>query len=404
MKKSSFTFILLLTGIIPCLANGSDALVPESCNVGNRPFTSPLSSVYFNFSGGICLVEGASATVECDGVTVATASDIEVSNHRGEERTQGTLLLTFDGQLLPKGESYTVCVASGSIAREDNMDIQNSRIEQKFDIPENLGKVRFDIEDDSVIASVSDSGYHGFPTFYWGIETEPIGKPYFILYREGVTVREITAHITWEWDLGQAYAEVRETMNFEQNVHFTLTLPAGSVHAMHREDIVNEEASFRFIGGYTDPLPSLNYSQCYLFTDHSNVLNEVTFIYLTPIQLSENAVIQLWYADRSELIMEVPAYINTNINCFAVSADFEGYELSSEKGYTLVIPEETIIADYGDPIVNHRCYIPVSDASGINSVFVNDSSFSTYDLKGYKVTAPVPGKIYVRNGKTFICR
>ncbi len=101
--------------------------------------------------------------------------------------------------------------------------------------------------------------------------------------------------------------------------------------------------------------------------------------------------------------MEAPAYINENINCYAVSANFGGYEMTSEKGYSLVIPEGTVIADYGDPIVNHRCSIPVIASSGINSLSDEKSFSPIYDLNGSKVKVPEHGKMYVKNGKTFIC-
>lgn len=402
MKKSVITFLCLITGVVPTIAAESDTLQPECCSVGHHPFTAPLSEIYFNFDGGIMLLDGASATVECEGETVAVASNLEVSNYRGSKRTQGTLSVIFEEQNLPKGKTYTVCVASGSIALEDNEKITNAQIEQNFDVPENLGEAHIDLEDGAVIPTVSASVYQAFPTFYWSIETEPAENPYFILYREGVPVREIPAHIAWDWNLGQAHAAVQETMNFEQGVNFTLTLPAGSAHARLRDDIVNEEVSFNFIGGYTQPIQELNYSWCSLFGDHSNVLNEVTFIYQAPIHLAENAVIQLWYADGSALIMEAPAYINTDINCFAVTADFGGYEMTSEKGYSLVIPAGSVIADYGDPAVNHRCSIPVSASSGIHSLTEKDCSAPIYDLNGRRVKNPIPGNVYVRDGKTTI--
>ena len=133
--------------------------------------------------------------------------------------------VNFEVQNLPKGKSYTVCVAPGSISREFDENTQNSEISQDFEVPENLGPVHFGVKDGCSIATVSESIYKSFPTFYWGIETEPVGDPYFILSREGVPVREIPASIAWDWDLGQAYAKVTETMNFEQGVHFTLTIP-----------------------------------------------------------------------------------------------------------------------------------------------------------------------------------
>ncbi len=404
MKKSGLTFLLMLSCIASSQASESSVLTPESCSVGYRPFTAPLSWIEFTFDDCINLLEGASATVECDGQIVATATNLEVSNFNKPPYTQGTLTLIFEEQNLPKGKSYTVWVAPGSISLENDTDIQNPKIEQSFDVPENLGPAHVDFEDGSVISTVSNSVYHSFPTIYWSIETEPVGNPYFILYREGIPVREIPAAITWDWDLGQAHADVRETMNFEQGVNYTLTLPAGSAHAMLREDIVNEEVSINFIGGYTEPVPELNYSWCSLFNEHSNVLNEVTFVYQTPILLSENAVIQLWYADESELIMEAPAYMNTDINCFAISADFGGFEMTSEKGYTLVIPEGTVIANSGNPVVNHRCTISTSEESGINSLTEKDDSAPIYDLNGCRVNKPIPGKIYIREGKTFICK
>ncbi len=404
MKKPGLTFLLLLSCIASSHASESSTLTPESCSVGDCPFTSPLSWIEFTFDDCINLLEGASARVECDGQIVATATNLEVSNFNKPPYTQGTLLLTFEEQNLPKGKAYTVCVAPASICRENDTDLQNPKIEQRFDVPENLGPAHIDFEDGATISTVSESVYYSFPTIYWGIETEPVGNPYFILYREGIPVREIPAHITWDWDLGQAGAMVEGTMNFEQGVNFTLTLPAGSAHAMLREDIVNEEVSINFIGGYTEPIESPTYSWCSLFNDHSNVLNEVTFVYQTPIHLSENAVIQLWYADESELIMEAPAYINTNINCFAISADFGGFEMTSEKGYTLVIPEGTVIAQSGDPVVNHRCSIPISEGAGITSMSDKDGYSIIYDLNGHRVNNPIAGKMYIRDGKTFICR
>ncbi len=404
MKKPGLTFLLLLSCIASSHASESSVLTPESCSVGDRPFTAPLSWIEFTFDDCINLLEGVSATVECEGQIVATATNFEVSNFNKPPYTQGTLLLTFEEQNLPKGKSYTLCVAPGSISLENEADIQNPKIEQRFDVPENLGPAHIDFEDGSVISTVSNSIYQSFPTFYWGIETEPVGNPFFILYREGIAVRELPACIAWDWDLGQAYADVKETMNFEQGVNYTLTLPAGSAHARLRDDIVNEEVSFNFTGGYTEPIQELNYSWCSLFNDHSNVLNEVTFVDQTAIHLSENAVIQLKYADESELIMEAPAYINTEINCFALSANFGGYEMTSEKGYTLVIPKGTVIAESGDPVVNHRNSIPVADYSGINHIYDKNSYSITYDLNGRRVNAPISGKMYIRNGKTFICK
>lgn len=407
MKKSGLTFLLLIAGLLPAAANESNTLLPESCSVGDRPFTAPLSWINFNFDSAISILDGASAIVDCDGETVAVASGFEVSNYSGKDWVQGVLTVFFDEQYLPKGKTCTVRLSAGSISKEDNVDIRNSDITQDFDIPENLGPVHIGMRDGSVITTVSPSIYQSFPTFFWGIETGPVGEPYFILYREGVQVKELPAHITWDWDLGQAYAEISETIHFEKGVNFTLTLPAGSAHAILRDDIVNEEASFNFIGGYTEPISTLDYTWCSLYTDHSNVLDVVTFTYDRPVTVAENAVIQLWKINEwidceSELIMEAPAYINIDVNCWAVSADFQGFEMQPEEAYRVVIPEGTVIAE--DGAVNARGGISLYIGAGIGQVKadIDAPESAIYDLHGTKVSNPQPGEIYVKEGKTFI--
>ncbi len=84
-----------------------------------------------------------------------------------------------------------------------------------------------------------------------------------------------------------------------KGVRYSLVLPAGSAHARFRDDIVNEEVVLNFIGGYEETVPPLNYVWCSLFTDHSDVLDIVTFIYDRPVLVAEGAKLQLW-GDRQQ--------------------------------------------------------------------------------------------------------
>lgn len=162
MKKLLLSFGFLCVGIFPMMAEVSASLQPESCTVGNRPFTSPLSEVAFYFDEGIQLLNGASATIICDGETVATASKIEASNHT-YKRTQGALTILFDGQLLPIGKSYQLVVAPSSIAAENNAATTNTEIVQSFDVPANLGEASVDTKDGSTISTASESIYENLP-------------------------------------------------------------------------------------------------------------------------------------------------------------------------------------------------------------------------------------------------
>lgn len=393
--------LLALVSIVSCALpmTAASPLLPESCTDGDRLFTRPLDEIGFYFDGGIKLLEGAKAVVICGDETVATASRMEVSNYTSSKRTQGTLAIFFDGQILPKGKEYTLKVATASIASETN-GTKNAEFTQYFSVPENLGPAHFDVEDGVTIAKTSRYG-GGLSPCYWGIETEAAGEPYFILYREGVAVREFPAYVTWDWDLGQAYPKIEEEMCFEKGVHYSLVLPAGSAHAMYRDDIVNEEVVLNFIGDYEETVSPLNYVWCSLFTDHSDVLNIVTFTYDRPVRVAEGAKLQLWEIENNTLVSEADAYLDIQANCWNVCANFGGFQMQPETGYTFVIPEGAVIAENGDPVVNPRHAIALNGSSGIENISIEDKDCDApvYDLFGRKVHVPQSGTIYIQSGK-----
>ena len=118
MKKISIILGSFVLTAISAMAATGQAPKPESCTVGDRPFTRPLDEIGFYFDGGIKLLDGASAAVKCDGETVAVSTRMEVSNYTSSKRTQGSLAIFFDGQNLPKGKDYTLTVARASVASE----------------------------------------------------------------------------------------------------------------------------------------------------------------------------------------------------------------------------------------------------------------------------------------------
>lgn len=402
MKNLLLALVSIVSCVLPMTA--ASPLLPESCTDGDRLFTRPLDEIGFYFDGGIKLLEGAKAVVICGDETVATASRMEVSNYTSSKRTQGTLAIFFDGQILPKGKEYTLQVAAASIASETD-GTKNTEFTQSFSVPENLGPAHFHVEDGVTIAKTSRYGGGLYPC-YWGIETEAAGEPSFILYREGVAVREFAAYVTWDWDLGQAYPEVEEEMCFEKGVHYSLVLPAGSAHAMYRDDIVNEEVVLNFIGGYEETVPPLNYVWCNLFTDHSDVLNIVTFTYDRPVRVADDAKLQLWEIENNTLVSEADAYLDIQANCWNVCADFGGFQMQLEKGYTFVIPEGAVIAENGDPVINPRHAIALNGSSGIENISAEnkDCDVPVYDLFGRKVSVLQPGTIYIKSGKKVLIK
>ena len=82
-------------------------------------------------------------------------------------------------------------------------------------------------------------------------------------------------------------------MTFDKGINYKLVLPAGSVSSVYREDITNDEVVFNFIGGYNGRMDSFTYTWCSLYTDHSGILGEVSFIYDRPIEIAPDAKILL---------------------------------------------------------------------------------------------------------------
>lgn len=200
----------------------------------------------------------------------------------------------------------------------------------------------------------------------FGFETAPVNGGKAILLREGVPVREYDCDVSWDWNLGYAGIDFGENINFENGVRYSIQLPAGSTSALYRTDIVNEEAIVNFIGGYTEPVKPIQYTWCSLFDNHTtDVLGEVKFYYDRPIALSANPIIKLNIENENLTVKEVVPTISEENGDWVLAADFENIPLISEKGYTIIIPEGTIVSKEGDVVVNQRNVMEIGSSSGI---------------------------------------
>lgn len=200
--------------------------------------------------------------------------------------------------------------------------------------------------------------------FSW--ETAPVDGGKAILLREGVPVREYYCDVSWDWNLGYAGIDFGENINFENGVRYSIQLPAGSTSALYRTDIVNEEEIVNFIGGYTEPVKPIQYTWCSLFDNHTtDVLGEVKFYYDRPIALSANPIIKLNIENENLTVKEVVPTISEENGDWVLAADFENIPLISEKGYTIIIPEGTIVSKEGDVVVNQRNVMEIGSSSGI---------------------------------------
>lgn len=369
-----------------------------------QPFFDPLEEVGFVFDRCIKLIDNPTVTIKCGDKVVATAVSVDIENYDGELGKQGTLIARFDKQNLPKGETYTICLPKESVGWVEcynDIQIVNMAYSYDVEVPENLGTPHSEIKPDS---AVSDSDSFAL-CLYYGYEIAPVGTPNFLLYRDDKPICEVPADVTWDWNLGTVRPQFPEKINFDLGVRYSLVLPAGSVSALRRDDIVNEEYTLSFVGAYKESDAPFSYIWCSLFTDHSDVLDVVSFTYDVPVSVTEGAEIELYEGDCETLVKSVPAYLNTDANCWLVCCDFGGFHMTSEKGYTLVVPDGAVYMQQFPEIKAAGGKINVNSSAGLTGITTSQNENTTvYDMMGRKVTHPVPGTIYVRNGVKFIYR
>ena len=133
-------------------------------------------------------------------------------------------------------------------------------------------------------------------------------------------------------------------------MHYSLVLPEGSLRPRFRTDITNEEAKVDFVGGYTEPMETINYVGCNILDNKDGVLNEVRFFYNQPIMLSPNAKIQL-FGNNNKLIKEATPVLTKEKEQWVVSCNFGGVEVPHEGCY-IVIPAGSIISANGNVVVS----------------------------------------------------
>lgn len=376
MKTKLFIAIVCaMTGLQAAAGNDSryaPIMWPVSYTVKiDRPFVYPLEEIGVKFDRAIKLMDGVNTpiTIKCNDVVVAEATTLEIDNNVSDRSVEGNLIVHFEKQNLPKGATYELCLPEGVIGwteLEEGFQLVNGATRQKFSVPSSLVQT-YGTEDG---LHIPDSKH--FIVFYWNVETSAVGEPKFDLYREDEKIAELPAHVTWDWDLGQAYPVFNDYMTFDNGVNYKLVLPAGSVSSKYRDDITNDELVFNFIGSYTPSSLPFTYTWCSLYTDHSNILGEVSFTFDRPIEIAENAKIQLYEIYPAEqLIMEVTPWLNEDVNCWYMMCDFGGYHRDDEWGYTIVIPEGAIISAEDHNNMCARSEFRV-DTAGIESITIDE--------------------------------
>ena len=363
--KSMTNRILLFCMIVVALP-GIAFAAPITLKSSTMPtqFVEPLKWVSLTFDKAIEVCNNPQAYVRCNGDIITKTISIDASNNDSE----GTLLLNFETQNLPKGKKYELVVPANTFIYDTSQT--NDEISVSFEIPESLGDIAgISVENGKVACTEMIS-------CYWKHEIQPVGSPQWILYRDDVPVRTYPVVVSNDWDLGEAYAPFGEKIKFEKGVRYKLVLPAGAVSA-ERNDITNNEVSIPFIGTYEEEIEPLTYSWCSLFEEHpSDAIGKVLFYYDMPIMLAEShSKIQLVRLTDNEVCKEVVPNLYEDNGKWILVADFGNYPLLPGTGYSIAIPEGTIVTKCGDVIVNVRNVMPLTNENTGVSLFQNNGSF-----------------------------
>lgn len=395
MKKHLFLGIVgLCMSAISAYANDVETLIPQECSIENKLVYEPINQVHLEFTAHVDIAKDAKATITCGDKTMATG--VITSDTYMEK---GIALVSFEKLVLPKGKSYKLEIPAGAIFLKSAPDVKNGDLKFDFEVPEKI------ISTDCSVKNVSSVETEEHIWFYYGTETEPVGSPTMTLYREGVPVRTFDAHVGWDWNLGQAYADFGMKMNFEKGVHYSLVMPEGSLSPRFRTDITNEETRVDFIGGYTKPIEPITYVWCSLFDNHGiDVLGEVRFYYRQAVMLSSGPKIQLFDTDNNLIKVVTPTLSEDEDGRWGrwiVSCDFGGLRVP-EKGCSIVIPEGTVISADGNVSVNAKNSFDVNiGTAGLGGVSNGKMEIKASDRRITIKDAPIGATVcvYSTDGK-----
>ncbi len=248
MKRVILYSVIALSSMCASAQEYKNTLNPVFCSLGDTIYT-PLDTVLFAFDHEVfddldpniakpCVYIKTSSITK-DGVEANAGDAIKYWN----KYEKGYVLVKYDfysSAILPKGD-YQLHLIKGVISAKKEKYVSNDDFYLNFTIPEDLGRGKTTFSGDTISKAIYDKFKFKFPT---DIKATGIDN-YLILNQEGKEPAKIAFKVYEHY----LYADLDEAMYFDDGVKYTLTLPAGSVSAKYRDDIVNLETSIDFVGG-----------------------------------------------------------------------------------------------------------------------------------------------------------
>ena len=248
MKRVILCLTIALSFIYVSAHEFKNTLNPVFCSLGDTVYT-PLDTVLFAFDHEVFDDLDPYITAPCVYIKTSSITKDGVETNAGDaikywnKYEKGYVLVKYDlysSAILPKGD-YQLHLIKGVISAKKEEYVSNDDFFLNFTVPEDLGYGKTTFSGDTISEAIYDKFKFNFPT-----DIKATGDDnYLILNQEW----EEPVKIPFKVYKHYLYADLDEKMYFDDGVKYTLTLPAGSVSAKYRDDIVNLETSVEFIGG-----------------------------------------------------------------------------------------------------------------------------------------------------------
>lgn len=376
-------------------------------NLGSNPFYYDLNYfIFFCDANQVDVAENATAQLYCeDKLYMECPIQIQDTESNDGNKKYSNAIISFSEPVsLPKNNKYRLHVEEGLIYNVENTDQSNDELNFEFEVPASVGPFRCSINYNSIKGGET---VESLENISFTVPTE-VESDHFelILTRKGVPVRTYDSYASWDWDLGTVFTEIKQPIRFEDGLVYSFIIPAGAVHNIFREDMVNDKTEFKFVGGCKETFRTLEYSG-YARSEESDpgTFGVVNIYYDDEIVLCGAPYVCFYESKYQTGYDAITPDLKEENGRYILTIDLSSKPLKQDTNGYIELPEATVVTPSGDLIVNKRSYIPLReliDGSGVAAIEdVTEENGNYYDLNGTILPdAPEKGFYIEKRGKT----
>ena len=369
MTRVILCLTIVLSAICASAQEYRNTLVPAFCSLGDTIY-APLDTVLFAFDQEVILPAEDTEEIK----TYIIKDEIGIENGhiicRKNKHGKGYVFVKYGHKsslTLPAG-NYQIYMNKSTIGAKRDEYLLTDDIYLNFNVPEDLGYGKATFSGDTIVSTHYGSFKINFPTDIKATGTDN----YMILSQEWKEPVKIPFEIYDNY----LYSTLYEKMYFDDGVKYTLTLPAGSVSAKYRDDIVNLETNVEFIGGNKSD-SKLVPTACSLTDPLCETISSITFSFAEDVTCTMAEFTHAYiYCDGEEVASANASYSffsDENRDETKAVLDITPGPFVPEKGksYRLhVLPEVFMTLDDNETKWNDDIYVDFvgGDINGVEAV------------------------------------